>query len=253
MPTFLHASCARARQRAIWAPTRLSAPSLLPAAIAGALSIALSLSQFDLWLADQLFALQGGRWTLTQHPFLETGMHQLGKRVSVAAWLVAVASTLYALITPEARTSLRPLAYLVFSLLIATTTVSLLKQVSAVDCPWDLARYGGQRPYLDLLETLAQANLRGGCYPAGHAGAGYAWVALYFAMSVLRPRARWVGLAVGIGVGLAFGVGQQLRGAHFVSHDVMTFAVCWAVAWIAFRLFGLNAARRAPAALGTSP
>lgn len=218
----------------------------MPALVAMALSVALSLSHADLRLADQLIALQGGHWSLGQHPVLEAGLHQLGKRVSVAAWLAAVGCALYAFIRPSARRWCGPLTYLVVAVLMATTTVSLLKQISAVDCPWDVARYGGQQPYRTLLETLGQAKARGGCFPAGHAGAGYAWVALYFALSVLRPSTRWVGLAVGIGAGLIFGLAQQLRGAHFVSHDVMTFAVCWAVAWVAFRLFGLNAVRPLP-------
>ena len=31
-------------------------------------------------------------------------------------------------------------------------------------------------------------------------------------------------------LGLVFGIGQQLRGAHFVSHDVWTLGLCWFIA-----------------------
>ena len=37
------------------------------------------------------------------------------------------------------------------------------------------------------------------------------------------------GLAVGLLAGGVFGFSQQLRGAHFLSHDLWTLATCWAV------------------------
>jgi membrane-associated PAP2 superfamily phosphatase len=32
------------------------------------------------------------------------------------------------------------------------------------------------------------------------------------------------------GTGMVFGLSQQLRGAHFLSHDLWTAALCWLVA-----------------------
>ncbi len=37
-------------------------------------------------------------------------------------------------------------------------------------------------------------------------------------------------LGIGLLAGTVFGVAQQLRGAHFLSHDVASLIVCWAVA-----------------------
>ena len=39
---------------------------------------------------------------------------------------------------------------------------------------------------------------RGRCFPAGHASAGYAWVALYFFFLAAAPRWRWLGLSTGL-------------------------------------------------------
>ncbi|RYE95440.1 MAG: hypothetical protein EOO41_05650, partial [Methanobacteriota archaeon] len=69
-----------------------------------------------------------------------------------------------------------------------------------------------------------------GCFPAGHASAGYAWVALYFCALALRPAWRMPALWMGIAAGLLFGIAQQLRGAHFLSHDLWSLAVCWGTA-----------------------
>ena len=97
-----------------------------------------------------------------------------------------------------------------------------------MDCPWDLLRYGGQRPYVELLHLRPIGLTRGACFPAGHASAGYAWMALYFFFLMARPQWRWWGLAAGAGAGLLFGLSQQLRGAHFLSHDLWTAMICWA-------------------------
>ena len=50
-----------------------------------------------------------------------------------------------------------------------------------------------------------------------------AWVANH---RVAPARRRW-GLCLGLGMGLLFGISQQFRGAHFLSHDVWTAAICW--------------------------
>ena len=42
---------------------------------------------------------------------------------------------------------------------------------------------------------------------------------------------------IGLGLGLLFGIGQQLRGAHFLSHDLWSLAICWTVSLVIFRLF----------------
>ena len=39
-----------------------------------------------------------------------------------------------------------------------------------------------------------------------------------------------LGLVTGLSAGLLFGISQQLRGAHFVSHDIWTLGICWATA-----------------------
>jgi membrane-associated PAP2 superfamily phosphatase len=37
-------------------------------------------------------------------------------------------------------------------------------------------------------------------------------------------------LSVGLGLGLLFGFAQQLRGAHFLSHDLWTLGIAWSAA-----------------------
>lgn len=203
----------------------------------------------DLWLADQVYALEGHAWSLHDHFVTEHLIHIGGKRLSALAWLGVVIAWAASWRAPAWHEWRRPLLYLWLSVLLATVLVSAIKRGSGMDCPWDLLRYGGDRPYFDLFSSRPAWMPAASCFPAGHASAGYAWVALYFCFLVPRPAWRWRGLAIGLGAGAIFGLAQQLRGAHFPSHDLWTLMICWTSA------LALYAGMLAPrfAALAASP
>src|SRR5690606_12799694 len=90
--------------------------------------------------------------------------------------------------------------------------------------------YGGLRPFIGLFQTRPLLLGHAACFPAGHAGSGYAWVALFFFMREVRPQWRWPALLIALALGAVFGVAQQLRGAHFLSHDLWSLAISWTVA-----------------------
>lgn len=188
----------------------------------------------DLWLADHVYAMEGGRWSLQSHWLTERVLHTGGRWASAVAWLGVLLALLTTFLRNEWRAWRRPLGYLLLSVLLCTALVSGLKSLSHMDCPWDLARYGGTRAYHGLLQ--GSSGELGRCFPAGHASAGYAWLSLFFFFAAVKPAWRGMGLAVGIGLGLLFGIDQQVRGAHFLSHDVFTAMICWSVASGLYRL-----------------
>ena len=122
------------------------------------------------------------------------------------------------------------LLYLVASTLLAGVVINILKEFTHVDCPWDLLRYGGDRPYVPIFSAHPGNFEAGACFPAGHASAAYAWLGVYYFCLILLPRWRFRALAAVLGAGLLFGFSQQLRGAHFLSHDLWTLGICWAIA-----------------------
>lgn len=120
----------------------------------------------------------------------------------------------------------------------AMLLVSSLKRFSGSSCPWDLVS-GGAEPQASLShwQSLFSGLSDGGpghCFPAGHASAGFAWVALYAALHPHAPRAARIALAVALLAGCTLGVAQQLRGAHYMSHTLWTAWLCWAWAWLWF-------------------
>jgi len=184
----------------------------------------------DLWLADRLYALEGGQWALRHAWATQQLIHLLGREVSTAAWLAVFAAWLVACTRSGWAPLRRPLLYLLLAIALSNLLVSWLKTWSNVDCPWDLARYGGSRAYVGLFEWRPAGMGQAQCFPAGHASGGYAWLATYFFLLAVKPQWRGWGLALGIGAGLVFGISQQLRGAHFLSHDLAAIAICWTCA-----------------------
>jgi len=184
----------------------------------------------DLWLADRIYAMEGHRWALRDAFFTRDLVHLWGRDLSILASFAVFVAWLVARKRASWTSLRRPLAYLAVTTLVSIALVAWIKSWSNMDCPWDLMRYGGDRPYVGLFALRPIGLERGACFPAGHASGGYAWLSLYFFFLVVRPRWRWFGLAIGGGLGLLFGISQQLRGAHFLSHDVWTAGLCWGCA-----------------------
>jgi membrane-associated PAP2 superfamily phosphatase len=181
----------------------------------------------DHWIADRIFAMEGGHWLLRDAWMTSTLMHKGGKWLSAFATLVVLVLCFHQWRHGSNRPLRWALLYLVLAVALGTGAVSLLKSLTHMDCPWDLLRYGGQRPFVGLLQARPAALPAAACFPAGQASAGYAWVSLYFFALLWRPAWRWHGLAIGLLAGITLGLAQQLRGAHFMSHDAATLIVCW--------------------------
>ncbi len=120
--------------------------------------------------------------------------------------------------------------------LAAALAVSTLKSFSGASCPWDMSDFGGvaRHASLGLQHWLAWTQGDGGsgrCFPAGHASAGFAFVGGYFAFRDTRAALARGWLAAAVAAGLVLGMAQQMRGAHFMSHTLWSFWVCWCVAW----------------------
>lgn len=194
---------------------------------AAALSWPLQHAGGDLWIADHLYRWQGGQWAARKAWWASSVLHGGGRMFAILCWLlVALAwwGSARGWIAAHWRS---PLAYLALTLLVSTLLLMVLKRFSGVDCPWDLLRYGGTRVYLPLFSGATAGSPPGTCFPASHAGVGYAWVAAGFALAKVRPEWRRSAFAAALAVGFLFGFMQQLRGAHFLSHDLWSLTLCW--------------------------
>jgi membrane-associated PAP2 superfamily phosphatase len=119
---------------------------------------------------------------------------------------------------------------------LASSAVSLLRGWSEHSCPWDLLEFGGMAQWFPVFGEVPDNPGPGRCLPSGHASSGFALVSLYFALCDAHPRLARAGLALALTLGLAAGVVQVARGAHFASHALWTAWVAWAINFALYAL-----------------
>lgn len=188
--------------------------------------------QEDCWLVDRTAPVP--RWIFYVAPKYLIGAVALG--VLVLAWRTQ---------SKEQRRN----AVVVF---LTTLSVPLLvgfgKDTTNVFCPWDVTRYGGDVPYVHVLQHFppdAKPERRGRGFPAGHASGGFALVAL--AGLARSRRGQWLGLSAGLLLGSVMGAYQMMKGAHYLSHTLVTAIFAWIIFLLWRRVFGLHREDLAPA------
>ena len=187
----------------------------------------LNIAGGDLWLAGKWYALQGQHWLLRDHWLTEQVLHKGARQLNYLLTAVVLLLTIRALRQYRTAPQLaRSYVALALSLLSAFAVVAALKAVTNVACPWSLSLFGGNEAYFSLLQPRPDSLPYSRCFPAGHASVGYAWVALYDFFARVKPSWRRAGLLAGLTAGAVLGLNQQLRGAHFMSHDLTTLLLC---------------------------
>jgi membrane-associated PAP2 superfamily phosphatase len=222
-------------------PWRAPRAALLPAAfyrrqwtllavLAALLYAVLGDGRLDHWLAAFSFDPLSQRFPWQHNWWLEHVNHVWPKNLALLVGAVAlglgVLGERFGVVDAEMARRWR-LAFIAMAL--GSLSVSLLKQLSPYHCPWDLLEFGGHAPYVPLLAALPAGVPAGKCFPAGHASGGFVLMAVYFVYADTRPGLARAWLCGGLALGVLMGVGQQLRGAHFLSHTLWSGWVVWAV------------------------
>jgi membrane-associated PAP2 superfamily phosphatase len=203
------------------------------------LLLAWDASGWDVALARPFATAQGFAWR--DQWLLSELMH---KGMQRAAWLPCL-WLIIGIWKPTGilrRLDRRERVQWVAATLVSLAVISSMKQLSHTSCPWDMAEFGGQAHWVSHWAWRLADGGNGHCFPAGHASAAFAFLGGYFALRRRLPRQALLWLAGVLAVGLVIGVGQQVRGAHFMSHTLWTAWLCWIVGWLAD-----GVARRFPA------
>ncbi len=186
--------------------------------------------------------LAGGAdgFALRNHWLLTHVLHDGGRRLS---WLVALALCVGVWLPrgPLVRLHSAERLRLAAGTLAAAFTVTLIKGLSPASCPWDLHDFGGVAHFVPHWRWLPDGG-GGHCFPAGHAASGFSFIGGWFAFRDVDRGIAWRWLAIALGTGLLFGLAQQARGAHFLSHTLWTAWICWCVTW-AFHSWARTPAR----------
>lgn len=209
--------------------------SLWPAFVAlVGLFLLFEYTSIDLWVQDRLFDFAKGDWLVDDRaPVPRFFFYDLPKVLIIgfAVGVIVLAVGRARWRERWARGARRVDLWIVIaSLATGPGLIAISKATTNVFCPRELQRYGGPAPYVRVIETCPpeqRIKRRGRCFPAGHASGGFALLSL--AGLARTRRGRWLGASVGLVFGTAMGVYQMVKGAHFLSHTVVTVLVCWIV------------------------
>jgi membrane-associated PAP2 superfamily phosphatase len=220
---------------------RLLWPAVL--ALAGVLAL-FEFTELDLHLQDRFYDGGARRWVVDAENPLGRLLFYNGPKALIIP--TAIAMLVLALGPARWRDRLRfarrDLWVAVLTLVTVPALAGLGKNYSNIFCPSEIRRYGGDVPYVKLCEPYPQDDRperRGHCFPAGHASGGFALLGLLW----LRRTRTWKfgALALGLGLGWWMGGYQMLKGAHYLSHTIVTMLLAW-IAVLAWR----RAVRPAP-------
>ncbi|HNZ49648.1 MAG TPA: phosphatase PAP2 family protein [Candidatus Hydrogenedentes bacterium] len=196
-------------------------------------------SGLDLFLARLFFNEAAQNWPLKSNVITAFILHKLPQKMlalfAVLLLLHAAVSCFYAKWRHWCRVS----AYLLVSLLLCTGAVALMKHSTHIQTPWSLILFGKDMPYIRFFDQVPAGTPIGNAFPGGHSSGGFAFISLYYLAGACCPEYRFRGLFFGLFLGTLFAVTQEVRGAHFLSHDLFSLALCCLISGaLSFLFFG---------------
>ena len=210
---------------------RLADRSLWPAVLllAGVIRL-FEVKDLDLALQDRFFDFVTGRWWIDARNPVWRVLFYTGPKVVIIGVAVALAVVGFGPARWRARlvVARRDVFVALLTLASVPALIGLGKNATNVFCPSEIRRYGGSVPYVALCSPYPEndrPSARGHCFPAGHASGGFALLGLAWLRRTRRGW--WGGMALGLGAGWAMGWYQMLKGAHYLSHTLVTMLVAW--------------------------
>ena len=215
---------------------------IAPLLVFAAIIFGLEWTHADMKVATLLFHWQGGvdSWPLRGHWLTENVLHVAGRNFVILLAVSVIVGIAFSFRSDWVKPYRKGLIYLFCSVLASVLLVRIGKSFTHMTCPWDVIEFGGRMLHSSLFARLPEGAEFGQCFPGGHASGGFAWVALYYVLREYRPHLAKFGLIFGVSLGLVFGIGQELRGAHFLSHDLWSLAIAWTSASLLYYGFFLR-------------
>lgn len=200
------------------------------------LIIVVEYTGLDVWLESFFYNAELKQWPWKDRWLTSEVLHTGARRAVVGIVLLVILSIALSYFIERLKPYRKAAAYFCIASLSGPLIVGIGKNLIHIYSPWDLVMFGGSKPYIRILDAVPEGAAVGHAFPAGHASAGFAFISLYFLLREYRPKYRFYGLAFGLLLGFLFGFTQQSRGAHFLSHDLMSLLISWYAALIVYYL-----------------
>jgi membrane-associated PAP2 superfamily phosphatase len=195
----------------------------------------------DFWLSRHFYDLKLGVWPYRSHWLMEDVLHRGGRNLVVAMAIGLSLLFIGSFFRPRLKPYRKDFAFVLVAGLSGPAIVGTFKALTHIYSPWDLLLLGGSQPYIRIFDHVPANSPVGHAFPAAHASGGFAWFSVFFALRRRAVPGYRLSLILPLVLGFIFGVAQQVRGAHFLSHDLVSLGTCWLCAALWFRLFYAHA------------
>jgi len=193
-------------------------------------------SDFDLRITSAFYDAAVQRFPYRHHP-VWTLLHDGQKWFAVGVGVLLLCIWLYREVRRDDAAMTRRIRrftlYTLSAALLSAGAVSLAKGSSSHSCPWDLSAYGGTADYYRIAQARPPHPGPGRCLPSGHASTAFMWIAAVYGCRRWFPSWRVLALRAVLTLGALASATQIVRGAHFLSHIVLSAALCWAICALA--------------------
>ncbi|RKG34617.1 phosphatase PAP2 family protein [Acinetobacter tianfuensis] len=177
------------------------------------------------------FISESGSFTLRNNWYLAELNHRYVKDLLTAVYLIIFSAWLMSFKVSSLKTRRFEFGYLFWVSMLCTSTVGLLKSQSQHACPWNMTLPDQTGFFWDF------SAYAGHCFPGGHASLGFALITGYFYYRQTNTsRARFY-FTAGTILGFTMGWAQMMRGAHFLSHNLWSFWLCWFINAVIYASF----------------
>ena len=192
-------------------------------------------TDWDIILQEHFFDRASNRWLIypALHKKLSFIFYSGLKNILIATAVFCLIRLLWSIKHKELRKNNQPYLIMLLSIIFVPLIVASAKYITNVYCPYQLNIYNGLYPFVRILENYPSDFIQpkeGRCFPAGHATAGFAFMALYYCFESKRKRI--LGLCLGLLLGWTASIYQMYRGQHFLSHSVFSMISAFMVIMI---------------------
>lgn len=197
------------------------------------------ITDIDIYINNFFFNKQTNQWIIPSNNTFYGLIFYRGVKI----FLISIGISLLSIFALSFKfNNLEDLRYITLFLFTCMATipsfVSFLKHTTNVYPPWDLSVYNGNKPYIKLFEKypadfIQQKKAQG--YPAGHASGGFSILGFVYIFKKKKHKKAF--LFFWLMLGWSMGIYQMLRGAHFLSHTIVSNIISIILTIILFNIF----------------
>ena len=177
------------------------------------------------------------QWKYRDSFVLEKILHKGGVIVTIVILVSLLGRLFYLFKYTNDKNKIKYFSFIFFTSIFTIITIFFLKRYSTLPCPWNSIVFGGEMNTPSLWNAFSVDLPKGKCFPAGHSSGGFCFLSMYFGYTIIYGKRNFKTLIPGLVLGVAFGLTQQMRGAHYLSHDLTTILTTIAISWIASLIY----------------